>query len=286
MNVEVFTDTTSDIPQETADELGIHMIPLGIAIDNQGHLDRVDIDIPTVITAMVQDKKFLTTASPGVGVIYERLRQASGKQIFSVVLSSDLSGVYKHTVKAAEDITPPPVVVDSRTASMALGFLAIEAAKMAALGKSAGEIEAKVRALMPRTVAVIALDNLTYAHKGGRVTGSEKLVATVLDIKPILMAHEGKIIPVQRVRTWGKATARLHEIICSRKFDTLAVMSAYNEGDADKLIAEIPRSVATIVQKIPMGAAILSHSGPVELAFCGILAKDQEPLTPEAVSSI
>ena len=275
----IYTDSTSDIPKETVEELNIGMIPLGVTVDNEQFLDGETINTQKIIELM-NAGKFPQTGSPGIGIIRERFEKARGKQIVSINISQGLSAVFNHAVLAAENINPTPYVISADTTSMALGFMVIEAARMKAQGKSPEEIQKYVESTKHRTVAMIALPTLTYIQKGGRISHLSRLMGNMLRIKPIIMVHEGKIEEVQQIRTWGNAKERLAEIILTQKFDKVAVMFGENEADADWLIGKLPVPTSKQILKVHLSAAILAHSGPLGLGVCGILTPDSPQLTP------
>jgi DegV family protein with EDD domain len=283
--IAIFTDSTSDIDKETAGELGINVIPLAVTIDNKPYFDGETITTPEIINKMHQGY-IPKTASPGPGFIKERFDMAEGKQIVSVFISGDASAVLEHATIAAGDVILKPKIVDSKTTSMTLGFLAIEAALEKLRGKSASEIEENIENRKKLAVAIVGLPTLKYVVAGGRVSHIRGLVGSILQVKPILMMHKGKIEEVEQVRVWGKTKERLLKIAKTLNFDHIAVMFGDNSAEADEFIDNLKSPSLKKILKIQMGSAILTHSGPQVIAICGILKPGSPQLTPAMAAAI
>lgn len=283
--IAIFTDSTSDIDKKTSNELDINVIPLAITIGGEPFFDGETITTPEIINKM-HEGYIPQTASPGNGIIKERFDKVGDKQIVSVFISDDVSAVVTHARMASKEIGRPPKIIDSRTTSMTLGFYAMEAAQLALNGKPATEIQKHIEDMKLRGVAIVGLPTLKYVVAGGRVSHIDGLVGSMLQIKPILMMHQGKIEEVEKVRTWGKTKERLIEIVKSLKFEHIAVMFGENDTEADEFIDDIKASVSNKILKMQMGSAILTHSGPQVLAICGILKPGSPQLTPTLTAAI
>jgi DegV family protein with EDD domain len=283
--IAIFTDSTSDIDKKTTSELDINVIPLAITIGGESFFDGETITTPEIINKM-HERHIPQTASPGNGIIKERFDKVGDKQIVSVFISDKVSAIVKHARMAAKEMVLPPKIIDSRTTSMALGFLAIDAAQMAFDGKSATKIQEQIEDRKQRTVAIVGLPTLEYVVAGGRVSHIDGLIGSMLKIKPILMMHEGKIEEVEKVRTWGKTKERLIEIVKSLKFEHIAVMFGDNDTEASEFIDDIKAFCSSKILKMQMGTAILTHSGPQVLAVCGILKPGSPQLTPTLAAAI
>jgi DegV family protein with EDD domain len=283
--IAVFTDSTSDIDKKITSELNINVIPLAITIGDEPYFDGETITTPEIISKM-HEGYIPKTASPGNGIIKERFERVGDKQIVSVFISDDVSAVVTHARMTSKEMIRPPKIIDSRTTSMALGFLAIDAAQMAFDGKPATEIQEQIEDRKQRAVAIVGLPTLKYVVAGGRVGHIQGLMGGILQIKPILMMHQGKIEEVEKVRTWSKTKERLIEIVKSLKFEHIAVMFGENDNEAGEFVDDIKKYVSKQILKMQMGSAILTHSGPTVLAICGILKPGSPQLTPTMAAAI
>lgn len=277
--ISIFTDSTSDLDKKIAQDLDINVIPLAVTINGVPFLDGETIQTSEIIEKMHQG--FIpSTATPGPGLIKQRFEKVGDREIVSILVSGGISGVMEHAEMAAKEIHRPPKIIDSRTTSMTLGFFAIEAAKMAADGKSASEIQKRIEDMKKRALAIVGLPTLKYVVAGGRVGHISGLVGGLLQIKPILMMDKGIIEEVEKVRTWGKTKERLAHITRSLIFEHIAVMFGENSDEAGEFIDNIKSSALKEIHKVQMGSTILTHAGPQVLAVCGILVPGSPQLTP------
>jgi DegV family protein with EDD domain len=138
---------------------------------------------------------------------------------------------------------------------------------MAKAGKSADEIVARLNDMIPRGRLYFLVDTLEYLAKGGRIGGAKKLLAELLEIKPILQVKDGQIEPFEQQRTKRRALARLVETVaetCKGGEDAhLCVLQVEAEKEAETLVEELKSKVP--VSNIPIYAlppAIVVHAGP------------------------
>jgi DegV family protein with EDD domain len=134
--------------------------------------------------------------------------------IVGIFISEALSGTMDSARSAVKEMPEVPIeVVDSRSAAMGLALIVSEAARMAAAGKDYKEIAETARATVPKVRLLFVVDTLEFLHRGGRIGGAQRLVGSVLSIKPILHLVDGKIESLASVRTKRKAIDRLLEIV-------------------------------------------------------------------------
>jgi len=138
---------------------------------------------------------------------------------------------------------------------------------MAKAGESADAIEVRIRAMIPRGRIFFVVDTLEYLAKGGRIGGAKKLLAELLEIKPILTIREGQVEPFEQQRTKKRALARLVEVVAEECPGTaesyLSVMQVEAESEAQAFVAELKERIA--VPNIPvyeLPPAIVVHGGP------------------------
>lgn len=218
--IKVVTDSTADIPQEIVDKYEIEIMPLTIIIDGKTYLDRVDFtneefyeilrscnELPTTsqITPAVFAEKYLQLAEEGV------------TDIISVHLAGELSGTYQSSVIAAGLVADKVKVhcIDSKTATIGLGLVAMNIAKAVSEGQSVEETLALAAEATEKNHIYFLLDSLDNLYKGGRIGKAGQLVGSLLNIKPVLNLHAGEISAYEKVRgnREGKALERLIEIL-------------------------------------------------------------------------
>jgi len=235
--VSVVTDSSADIPAETAKALGIRMIPLNVMFGRQVFRDRVDITPQQFYRMLRQSTELPTTSQPSAGDFLEVYRELgqSARDIISIHLSAHLSGTLEsaHMAKVQLDLPVDIHIIDSRTTSMGLGFVALAAAEMAQRGLDAAEIVQHLNALIPRMNVLFVVDTLEYLHRGGRIGGAERLLGSVLGIKPLLHICDGRIDALEKARTKRGAVARLLDIMETRIGTEQAACIAVVHGDAE-----------------------------------------------------
>jgi DegV family protein with EDD domain len=144
---------------------------------------------------------------------YQELLDGGASNVVSVHLSAALSGTWESAVLAAQDFPHGVVrVVDSRSTAMGLGFAVIAAARRAADGGSAAEVQGAATAAVDGTSTLFYVDTLEYLRRGGRIGTAAALFGTTLSVKPLLQLIEGQIVGLEKVRTSAKALARLVEL--------------------------------------------------------------------------
>src|SRR4051794_225908 len=197
--VKIVTDSTSDVPQNMAQELGITVIPLTVQIGKEVFRDGVDLSGPDFYRKMVEYPGMPITSQPPLGEIAQLYRDltADGSDVVSIHLSSGLSGTYSTCLMASESegLRPGAVtVIDSQAVTMALGWIAIFAARAAREGKSAAEVAELARSLVPRTRVLALLDTLEWLQRGGRIGKASAFIGTMLAIKPIVSLRDGRVV--------------------------------------------------------------------------------------------
>lgn len=195
--IKVVADSTSNIPDDLAKELDIRLVPYCIQFGNEtfyedGSLTREEFH------RRIAEGVFPKTSQPPIGKFVEIFQDAAkdAAGIICVTLTAAHSGGYAAAM-AARDMMPDVLikVIDSKAISMGSGFLAVAAARAAQLGKNMAEIVSMVEGIRERLCHAIALDTLKYLQMGGRVSAFQTILASMLNIKPILYVKDGVLLP-------------------------------------------------------------------------------------------
>jgi DegV family protein with EDD domain len=242
MKVRVVTDSTSDLPPEVARDLGITVVPAQIQFGEQVFLDGVELTSDEFYRRLQSSPVLPKTSPASISTfhsIYQRLAEEADA-IISIHVVAKLSVTYDIARQASADLKCPVAVIDSQTASMACGLLAITAAKAARAGEPLKDIEALVRQSIPCTVTYGVFGTLEYLAKGGRIGKGQAFLGTLLKINPILAIKMSEVVPVERVRTRARAVERLCEIV--RGVGTLrelSVMRTTDPAEAEDVIRRL-----------------------------------------------
>jgi DegV family protein with EDD domain len=214
MTIRVVTDSTCDIPSETAAQYGIIVVPAYINIGDQSYLDEVELTRKQFYEQLPGYQTPPTTAAPASGAFaaaYEKLAHEGAAEILSIHVAVSLSGVLNSARLGAEAAAEVVSVAlfDSMQLSMGLGLQAITAAKAAAAGKSMAEIITMLEERRSRTHVFAQLDTLEYLRRSGRVNWAEFGLGTLLQIKPLVHVYNGEVQMRDKVRTSKKALAQM-----------------------------------------------------------------------------
>ena len=269
--VAIVTDSASDYDPAKAASLGITIVPLIVNFGKETFSAGVNLSTNDFWAKMkAPDSPFPTTAacSPGdFQIAYQKAFDAGADGIVSIHVAGTLSG----TIKAAEigramfkdrDIH----VVDSMSASMGEGMLAEMGVEMSNAGASAAEIAETVTRRRDDLQVYLALETLEYLKRGGRISGAQAAIGSLLSVKPIIEIKDGKVETAERVRTRGKAREKLVELLTRRPMDRLSILHTTDadvEEFAEQLIPRVPGGIDRSKVSINLvGPSVGPHLGP------------------------
>ncbi|WP_054028078.1 DegV family protein [Bacillus sp. FJAT-28004] len=271
--VRIVTDSTSDIPEEVKERLGISVVPLKVLFGEETFLDAVTITSEQFYEKLEQSSVLPTTSQPSPNEfsdVYERLiSEDADSPIISIHLSAALSGTYQSAVIAHSmleqeaDIT----IMDSKSASYGFGLRVVRAAEMAQAGESKERIIEEIERLERGTNLYFLVDTLEYLQKGGRIGKASALIGSILNIKPILsLDKDGVVLAVDKVRGSKKAMARIIELLKQTYGDEPVGMTmAYSfSKDTAEALCELLKAQFNVQETnwTTVGAVIGTHTGP------------------------
>jgi DegV family protein with EDD domain len=268
MPVKIVTDSVADIPADVIASLDITVIPVLLRFGEEVLRDGIDITTDHFFERLASSKTLPTTAVPSLDMFaraYARLAQETD-EILCIMLTSKLSGMYNAALQSARLMESKCriEVMDSRTAVMSEGFLAIRAAQAARDGAHIDEIIKLVNHDLPRTEIRAAFDTLSYLQRGGRIGKAQAFLGSMLKINPIITIKDGVVEPAERAHSRGKAIDILVEFAAGYKhLEELAVEDAACPDDAEYLTERLGKIFPR--QKIYRSHAtpvIGTHTGP------------------------
>lgn len=271
--IALITDSTAYIPQELLQQYNITVLPQQLIWGNETFADGVDI-LPTTFYQRLQTSKEMPTTSqvsPGLfKQAYEKLL-AQGNQVLAILISSKLSGTFDSAQQAKALLANHPIYLyDSQTTAMALGFQVLAVARAIEQGATIQDCLKMLPEIAPRTGVILTPETLEYLHRGGRIGGATRFLGTALGIKPLLHVENGRVEPLERVRTRRKALQRLAELVAERangKPVRVASLHANAVEDARATLADI-QSRANVIEAIvsDVSPVIGTHVGPGTVA--------------------
>jgi DegV family protein with EDD domain len=265
--VRIVTDSSCDLPQRVADELGIEIVPLTIRIDGQEYVDRLDLTPAEFWAKCATSPGLPETAAPAPGqfeAVYRRLAADGATSIVAINLSAALSATMQSAELASRSVadTIKVTVVDSQQVTMGLGLVVSKAARLAATGASHDDVVHLATSLAERTKVWGALDTLENLKKGGRIGGAKALLASALAIKPIIEVRDGKVEHGGKQRTRSKALAHVVEKVLEAgdRVDTLMVMHA-DCSDVDAFVEMLRPYYKGEIVVGDIGPVVGTHAG-------------------------
>jgi len=266
VRTKVVTDSTSDLPAAVVRELGIAVVPALVQFGDKVYQDGIDLSTDEFYRRLQSSSVMPKTSAPSPGTfkeVYSRLAQEADA-IVSIHVSAKMSATYDAARVGSADLKCPISIIDSQTASMACGLLVILAASAAREGASFSDIDALVRAAVPRTVTFGVFGTLEYLYKGGRIGRAQAFLGSILKLNPILAIRAGEILPIARVRTRPKAIERLCEIIRDSGIpQEMSVMSTTEPEEAEALAQQLaPIFPPERMYRASIGPAVGTYVGP------------------------
>ena len=269
--VAVITDSASDMDPARAASLGISIVPLLVSFGNETFSAGVDMsreDFWARVTAPNAPIATTAACSPGTfQIAYQKAFDDGAEAIVSVHVADALSGTIKAAQVAKQAFANREIhIVDSQSASMGEGMLAELGVAMANTGSPAGEIASALERRRPDLQVYLALETLEYLKRGGRISGAQAAIGTLLSVKPIIEIKDSRVETTERVRTRGKARERLVELLAVRPIERLSILhttQADVEGFAEQLIPRVPGGIDRSKVTIDLvGPSVGPHLGP------------------------
>ncbi len=264
----IVTDSIACLPRDLVERYGIRVVPVRIARGDRIYRDGVDVTLEEAF-AWLAAGEIVTTSQPAVGEFVEVYRALVGRVegIVSIHVSSGVTGVYQ-AARAAAGMVPdvPIAVVDSRAATMAEGFLVLEAARLAEEGAALQAVVERVEQLRSAVRFFAVLETVAYLVRSGRAPWLAQLAVDVFQVKPILTLQDGKIVALERVRTRRRAIEamlqRMQRDVGERAVH-VAVLEAGAREEAEQLARTVAERFRVVEQYIaPFTAAMALNTGP------------------------
>jgi len=272
--IRVVTDTTAVLSQDYLRAHHVENVPQIILFGEQSLQEEYEISYADFIRRLRASPQLPKTAAPPPGLLIEAYKRqlAVADTVLSLHPSTEVSGTVRSALTAKESLPNADIrVLDTRTVGANLASMVMDAVEWAENGVSATEIMTRLQGMIPRSRTYFLVATLEYLQKGGRIGGAQALIGSVLQIKPILQLQNGRVEPLERVRTHRHAMERLKELVyeqCPRKAEAhLSIMNADEVEAAGKLAVEMASHLG--LKHVPVynvGASITTHGGPGILA--------------------
>jgi DegV family protein with EDD domain len=271
VSVAVVTDSSAYLPDELVEGYGIHLVPLYVVLPGRSGREGQDIGPEEVARALAVRGQTVSTSRPTPGdfvAAYRRALDEGADRLVSIHLSSELSGTWDAARLAASQVGEHIVtVVDSRSAAMGAGFAVLAAARAAAAGSAAAEVARTARETAAATTTLFVVETLEHLRRGGRIGAAAAVLGSALAVKPVLHVQDGRVVPLEKVRTSARALNRLVQRAVETAGEgpvSIAVHHLSAPEKADRLAAELRDRLPQLRELYvsELGAAIGAHVGP------------------------
>lgn len=270
MPIKIITDSTADIPKDLVDKYGIIELPLTVHFGNEEFKDRVDITSEQFFEKLAASKNLPSTSqvTPQSFADVYKDELNKGNSIISIHISSDLSGTYQSAVIAKKSIGDHRIsIIDSRSATLALGMIVLKAAELAESGMDKDAIVKEIEEYKKRVQLLIVVDTLEYLRKGGRLSGAQAAIGGLLNVKPILTIQDGKVVVVDKVRGMKKAEKRVLELMKEKGNDIQNQVIGIANAKSTDVVQELKDLIREEFGDVNfidanVGSVIATHVGP------------------------
>jgi|SRR5579871_4047019 DegV family protein with EDD domain len=288
----VVTDSTACLSAERAAAAGITVVPLQVVIGTESYTEGTPEARAALMDAL-RRRQPATTSRPSpeqFAAYYRELAEDGATGIVSVHLSAELSATHESAQLAAASSPIPVEVVDSRSVGMGLGYAALAAARAVRHGETLADCAAAAAKRATMTSAFFYVDTLEYLRRGGRIGSAQALLGSALAVKPLLHLVDGRVEPLEKVRTAARAIARLEQVALERAGHDAVDVAVHHLGSipraellAERLRAQLP-SLADATEDdfgalgdltvSEVGAVLGAHAGP---GLLGVIVSPRLP---------
>ncbi|MHC9536399.1 DegV family protein [Dellaglioa sp. BT-FLS60] len=287
MKIAIVTDSTAYLSKEQTEKNNITIIPIPVIIDNKIYNEGVDITTEEFYEQLKTSESFPSTSQPSVGEminLYDKLGSEGYDIVLSIHLTNTISGFIDNLKNIAPTIESTRVIpYDSGITVMLMGYLALEAAKMANEEADIDAIIARLDDLKNTLGEYFIVDDLQNLVRGGRLSNASAFIGSVLKIKPILTfdSISNKIVAFEKIRSTKKAIKRVEDLFEEHRASVDyplrgLIIHANDEVAAVKWQVKMKKKYPDMTFDISyFGPVIGTHLGEKALALAWIKDFDQ-----------
>ncbi|MEH7118891.1 DegV family protein [Neobacillus vireti] len=262
------TDTTSSLSEQFIQDHNIHVIPLHVVINDEFYKETIDITEQEFYERMKNEEGKFQSSQPSINDFVELYRKLKKEYDFGIAIhaSSVLTGTYQSSVMAAEMEDFKLFAIDSQIGSYPLSYLIKKGIELVEEGMNAEEVVTQLNSVRSNTRLFLIPSNLDQLHKSGRVSGSQKILASLFNIKPILSIEDGAAQIKDKVRTDKKVFAwlasKLSEDLETKTVKKVAIVHANDLKKAAEMETYINEKFPVIETEIMMLITVAGvHTG-------------------------
>jgi DegV family protein with EDD domain len=268
--VHIVTDSASTIDPATAERLEVTVLPLTVRIDGKDYQDGINLDHEELLLRMARDRirpKVVGPTAEDFRQVYNHLTHQTD-QIISLHSSASLSPIYREAQTATREFLGrcDILAIDSETLSVGLNILVLNAARLANESDSLNEITRQIRGIIRRIYIVLITDTLDYLEHNHLINPTQAILGAMLGIRPFLAIEEGRIVPMEKVRSRERAIDKLAEFANEfSDIEQIAILQStpYPTDETKMLVERL--ALTTSEQTLPIllyGPLLAAQIGP------------------------
>ena len=272
--IAIVTDSGADIPEDI--DLNIHTVPVRYNFGNTGYVDKLSQTPEEFYHELTTNPNHPQTSQPTPGDFRRQYQylQSHYDSIISIHIPHKLSGTYQSAINASKRVGDTSItVVDGLSASVGLGLIVMKAAALAKEGKNHNEIEELLSGIITSTDLFLAVKDLSYIVKGGRLPRWVKTIADFLHFRPIMTTkNDGSMGAAGIIRGTSSLPEKMSKFILG-KMDTdksynVSIGHSNTLADGEKLKEIIQKNHSNLnsIYLMDLGCALGVHAGPGSLA--------------------
>ncbi|MDX6437444.1 MAG: fatty acid kinase fatty acid binding subunit [Gaiellaceae bacterium] len=274
-NTAVVLDSTADFPDAQIRFPNMRVVPLYVRFGDESFRDYVELDPHDFYRRLRTASELPTTSQPTPQDFMSTYNALSGyERIYSLHISSKLSGTFQSASLAASEVGGDRIrLVDTESASVGIGMLALAIQELLARGTTDDEIEALAARHREDARILFTVDTLEFLAKGGRIGRAKALMGSLLNVKPILGIEDGEVVPVSRVRGRAKAFEEFRKRFEAATTDGPGLGIGIAHADAEEAVEQLEaivlasRPQAEVKLVTTLGAVVGAHAGPGTVGF-------------------
>lgn len=272
--MQIVTDSGTDLSlsKEELADLNIHVVPLTVSLDGVTYREGLDIQPSEFFSLLAKTESMPTTSQPSAGEFKDTYRKLleTDSEILSIHISSGLSGTYNSAVAAAELLPEANITVfDTKTLSAAAGWQVEAAARAVKAGHSIDEVKSVMKRVSEASESMYTLNELQYLIHGGRISHMKGLLASVLNIKPLIGVEKvkGTYVQLGQSRTFKRAIEGLIKLMSNDHSAgtplRVQVLHSFNFEGAERLRDLVDKTFeCTWLPEGHISLVLGAHTGP------------------------
>jgi len=272
--IAIVTDSTSDLPEEMLGKYNIKVVPLYVNFEDENYADNgIDITYRDFYEKLANVKVLPKSAQPSPADFINAYREVlkENDSIISIHISKKMSGTIDSAEMAKKEVGGDIEIIDSEMVHTPLGLMVLKAAELAGQGKSKEQIINAVNELKQKISVLFIPQTLKYLIMGGRIGRARGLIASLLEINPILTLKLGEVSQYKKTRRWNQAKNELIDSMKSMIKDSSNVIAYVTDSNAasegDDMLERIKKEInPKAVYRSYIFSIVGIHLGPGAVA--------------------